>query len=179
MNFSLGGVKWRFLAFAAVLLLSVTLSACSGDDKPSAPKTTATVDPKEADEAKVKDLVDRYWAVIVKAENNGDTSREQFEDVASGSVVERQLGKLANYKKMELLRVGEPTITEVEVTVTGDTADIRLCKNEDEWKAEQAGKPVGGKKFGTMAWGAEAKRTDGGWLVDEVRLPPKGAKKCA
>jgi hypothetical protein len=181
VNFSLGGGK-RGLVLVAATALILSLSACSSDDSPLDDPTTstATPDPKAADEAAVKDLVDRYWAAIIASENTGDTDPKQFEDVAKGVFVERQLSKLKTYKKIDLLRVGKPSITDVDVTITGDTADIALCKNEDAWTAEQDGEPVpNDKKFGNDPWGAEATKVDGTWVVTDVRLPAKGTKTCA
>jgi len=181
--FSLGGGK-RGLVLAAATALILSLSACSSDDQPTDQPTkatsTATTDPKAADEAAVKDLVDRFWATVVASENEGNTDPKQFADVANGTFVERQLSTLKRYKKIGLLRVGQPVIADVEVTVTGDSADIAVCKNEDGWTAEQDGEPVpNDKKFGNNPWGAEATKVDGTWLITDVRLPPKGSKKCA
>lgn len=181
MIFSLGGGK-RGLVLGATAALILSLSACSSDDSPTdTAKATsrATTDPKAADEAAVKDLVDRYWEILVASENEGNTDPKQFAGVAVGKSVEVQLAKLKRYKKMGLLRVGQPAITDVEVTVTGDTADIAVCKNEDDWTAELDGEPVpDDKKFGNDPWGAEATKVDGAWLVTDVRIPRKGSKTC-
>lgn len=177
MTFSLGGGKRALLLVAATPLL-LSLSACSSDDSPAAEPTKAAVtpDPKEA----VRDLASRYWQAIVRSENNGDTDPQQFADVAEGAVVEDQISTLKTYKKLGLLRIGQPAITDIEVTIAGDTADIRLCKNEDGWTAEQHGEPVpNDKKFGNDPWGAEATKVRGTWLITDVRLPPKGSKTCS
>jgi hypothetical protein len=181
--FSLGGGK-RGLVLGATAALILSLSACSSDDSPSGEPTestsTATTDPKAADEAAVTDLVDRFWDTLVASENEGNTDPQQFAGVANGVFVEKQLATLKRYKKIGLVRVGKPVISDVEVTINGDTADIKLCKNEDGWTAEQDGEPVpNDKKFGNDPWGAEATKIDGTWIVTDVRLPPKGSKTCA
>jgi hypothetical protein len=53
--------------------------------------------------------------------------------------------------------------------VTGDRTTIVLCKDEDPWTAEVDGEPVPEEqKNGPNAWGANALRTDGRWLVSEI-----------
>ncbi|WP_332667410.1 hypothetical protein [Aeromicrobium sp.] len=183
MIFSFGGGTRRLVLIAATVL-TLSLSACSSDDQPAddptATASTSTPDPKAADEAAVKDLVDRFWDTVVASENEGNTDPKQFAGVANGVFVESQLATLKRYKKIGLLRVGKPVISDVEVTIAGDSADIKLCKNEDGWTAEQDGEPVpNDKKFGSAPWGAAATKVDGTWLVTDVRLPPKGSKTCA
>lgn len=177
VNFSLGGVKRGFLVATTVLLLSVSLSACSDDSSPLDDKTTATPDAKAAAEAAVKDLVDGYWAAVVKAENSANPDPEQFRGVAKGTFIESELKRLRTYKDGNIRRVGEPEITAVEVTVTGDKADVRACLNEDDWAAEQDGKKLEAPGAGSLPWGAEASRVDGAWVVTDVRVPTKGTKK--
>lgn len=158
---------------AATAGLLFILGACSGesssDDAPAAKATTsATPTPDQAavDEAAVVDLANRYWAAIVQSENTGNDDPAQFADVAAPAVIEEQLSKVVEYQKLHLLRVGQPEITDVTATVTGDTAAIVLCLNEDGWTAEADGEPAGnGKKFGVGAWGARAERIDGRWLI--------------
>lgn len=182
VTFSLGGGKRGLLLVAATALI-LSLSACSSDgpsDDPARATSKATVDPKAADEAAVKDLVDRYWKILVASENEGNTDPKQFAGVMTGKYVEFQIAKLKRYKKIGLLRVGQPVIGDVEVTITGDSADIALCKNEDGWTAEQHGEPVPNDKlFGTDPWGAEATRVDGAWVITDVRVPRKGSKTCS
>ena len=181
MIFSLGGGK-RGLVLIAATALSLSLSACSSDDSPADEPTktsTTATDPKAADEAAVKALVDRFWDTVVASENEGNTDPKQFTDVANGVFVENQLATLKRYKKIGLLRVGKPAISDVEVTVKGDSADIKLCKNEDGWTAEQDGEPVpNDKKFGNAPWGAVATKVGGAWLVTDVKMPAKGSKTC-
>ena len=179
MIFSLGGGK-RGLVLIAATALSLSLSACSSDDSPAdEPTNTSTTDSKAADKAAVEDLATRYWAAIVKAENGPDSDPTQFKDVASGSFIEAELKRLRSYEAGDIRRVGKPEITAIETTVTGSTADIRACVNQDSWAAEKGGKKLASPGAGPLPWGAEATRADGVWLVTDVRVPPKGSKKCS
>lgn len=186
MDFSLGGGKRPLVAAVAACALTFSLSACSGSDDPEPTEETTTAsakptaDPAKADQADVVNLANRYWAAVVESQNTGNDSRELFADVATGGVIELQLGKVAQYKKLGLLRVGEPKITEVEAEVNGDTAQISLCLNEDDWAAEVDGQPVeAGEKFGNGAWGARVDKVDGRWLVAEISAPKDIEKSCA
>lgn len=178
MIFSLGGLQRGFLVIVTAVLLSVSVSACSaGDDKPTDTKTTATPDPVADDKAAVKNLVDRYWVAVVSSENAADPDPKQFVTVAKGSFIEDQLRRLRVYESAGIRRVGRPEITAVEVDISGDTADIRLCLNEDEWTAEKNGDKIKAKKFGNRPFGAEATRLDDKWLVTGLR-PSKTEKVC-
>lgn len=184
MNLLLGRTNRSVVAATAVLLL--VLGACSGesssDDAPAAKATTsATPTPDQAavDEAAVVDLAKRYWAAIVESENTGNDDPAQFADVATSTVIEEQVSKVVEYQKLEVLRVGQPEITDVKATVTGDTAAIGLCLNEDGWTAEVNGEPAGeGKKFGAGRWGARAERIDGRWLITAENLQDDASDPC-
>ncbi|MCL3816898.1 hypothetical protein [Aeromicrobium wangtongii] len=181
MNFLLGGGK-RALVVAFMLALS-GLSACSSNDaKKADPKpvatTSATPDQAAADQAAVSDLVTRYWAAEVRAQNSGDDSPEQFSDVARGGFIERTLKSIRDAKADGVMRQGQPEVTDIEVAVTGDTADIRACLDEDDWIFVKDGKDLGFEKDGSGPWGAEATRTADAWVISDVRVPPAGEKSC-
>lgn len=172
--FSLGGVRRGLLTIA--LLVSFSLSACSGD--PSDVGAADAADPNATAEAAVKDLTSRYWAVVVKAENNADPDPDQFEPVARGTFIEAELKRLRTYQDGDLRRVGAPAITDVEAVVTGDTAEIKACLDEDKWGAELKGTKVKPTSRGPAPWGATAERIDGTWLVTDIGIPAEGEKTC-
>jgi hypothetical protein len=182
VNLSLGGGK-RTMVVASTMLALTGLSACSDGSSPldePTPSSSKTPDQTAKDEAAVTKLAQRYWDAVVEAENTGNDDAAQFEGIADPKVAEIELGQVGRYQDLDLLRVGKPAITEIEALVTGDSAEIRLCKDEDDWTAEVDGTPVpDDKKFGNGPWGARADRVDGEWLIVEIRQPDKGTKKCA
>lgn len=172
MIFSFGGGKRRGLI--------LSMSSCSSDDSPVDDPTKATSTPTPDVKAAVEDLTTRYWEAVVASEKTatptGSSSRTlPSEHTSSASSPSSRLTR-----RSVSARVGQPVIADIEVTIKGDTADIRLCKNEDDWTAEQDGEPVpNDKKFGDDPWGAEASKVDDKWLITDVRLPPRGSKTCA
>lgn len=187
MNFSLGGGKRAAIAAAAAMTLTFSLAACSGSDEPSpldeptasATSATPTPDQAAADQAAVVALVDRYWAASTAAENAGDDSGKQFDGIAQGTFIEDTLKSIRDAKADGVTRTGAPTVTDVEVSVTGDTADIRACLDEDGWRFVKDGADLGFEKRGAKPWGAEATRSGDGWTISDVRLPPEGEKSCS
>lgn len=176
MFFSTRGGK-RGLLISAVAVVALSLTACSSDE-PSLEDAQSSPDAQAADVSAVEDLVDRYWAAVVRSENKVDDDPKQFDDVADGPFIEGQLKTVRDYDEAGIRRVGKPEITDVEVAVTGDTAQVEACLNEDEWTAKQDGKTIKAPKLGPKPWGAEAERRDDAWVVTDVRVPPKGAKEC-
>jgi len=158
-------------------MAALSLTACSSDD-PSLDDAKSSSDAGAADADAVEDLVDRYWAAVVKSENTVDDDPKQFSDVADGPFIERQLKTVRDYDEAGIRRVGKPAITDVEVAVSGDTAQVEACLNEDEWTAKQKGKTIKAPKLGPKPWGAEAERRDDAWVITDVRVPPEGAKEC-
>ena len=176
MFFSTRGGK-RGLIASVVAMAALGISACSSDDPSTPDDATSSPTSRAADADAVKDLVDRYWAAVVRSENTVDSDPGQFDDVAAGKVVEQQMKTARDYEKAGIRRVGEPEITEVEASVSGDTADIMACLNEDEWTAKQDGTTIKAPKLGPKPWGAQAERRTDGWVITDVRVPD-GAKEC-
>lgn len=175
------------MAAVAAMTLTFALAACSGSDEPSPldePSATATSasptpDQAAADQAAVADLVSRYWAATTEAENAGDDSGDQFAGIAQGGFIESTLKSIRSAKADGVVRSGAPAVTDVEVTVTGDTADIRACLDEDGWPFVKDGKDLNFEKRGNVPWGAEATRSGDGWVISDVRVPSEGQKVCA
>ena len=176
MFFSTRGGK-RGLLISAVAVAAFSLTACSSDD-PSLDDAKSSPDGRAADVTAVEDLVDRYWDAVVKSENTVDDDPKQFADLADGPFIERQLKTVRDYDEAGIRRVGQPEIADVEVAVSGDTAQVEACLNEDEWTAKKNGKTIKAPKLGPVPWGAEAERRDDAWVITDVRVPPEGAKEC-
>jgi len=174
--FSTRGGKRGLIVFV-VAMAALGITACSSDDPSTPDDDTSSPSTRAADADAVEDLVSRYWAAVVKSENTVDANPGQFDDVAEGQVVEEQVKTARDYEKAGIRRVGEPEITEVEASVSGDTADIMACLNEDGWTAEQDGSTIKAPKLGPKPWGAQAKRRPDGWVITDVRVPD-GAKEC-
>ena len=165
------------LVIIAALLLSGSLSACSGDESPpAATKTTATPDPKAVDTASVKDVYERYWAAMAEAENNADADPKRFADILQGPYGERYLKKVRDYRAQGIVRAGQAVITDLDVKLNGDTATVIACVDEDDWLFKQDGKLMDPPKLGTKPATAEVTRTADGWIITDVPEPAKGAK---
>lgn len=177
MNFSLGGVNRVLLVIIATLLLSGSLSACSGDESPpAATKTTATPDPKAVDTAAVKALYERYWAAKAEAENNADADPKRFATILEGSYGERYLKRVRDYKSQGITRSGHAVITDLDVKLNGDTATVIACVDEDDWLFKKDSKLMEQPKLGAKPATAEVGRSGDGWIITDVPEPAKDAK---
>ena len=177
MNFSLGGVNRVLLVIIATLLLSGSLSACSGDESaPVATKTTATPDPKAVDTAAVKALYERYWAAMAEAENNADADPKRFADILEGSYGERYLKLVRDYESEGIVREGQAVITDLDVKLNGDSAIVIACVDEDDWLFKKDGKFLDQPKLGTKPATAEVERSGDGWIITDVPEPAKDAQ---
>jgi hypothetical protein len=75
-------------------------------------------------------------------------------------------------------RQGRPEVTEVEVALTGDSAEIRACLDEDGWPFVKGGK-TSATPSEAPARGAVATRSGDGWIITDVRLPAGPEKTCS
>jgi hypothetical protein len=88
------------------------------------------------------------------------------------------LSIVSKYKDGDIRRVGEPKISEVDVVLSGETADIQACVNEDGWSAKQKGKKIPAPKLGPKPWIAQATQTDGAWILTDVGGKDDKGKVC-
>lgn len=185
MNLSVDGSRRAVVAVVGAGVLLSGLAACSGEsssDDARAAKATTSATPaadQADDEAAVTDLVTRYWAASTEAQNSGDESADQFTGLAEGAFIETTLKSINEANADGVTRSGGPEVTEIEVVVTGDTADIRACLDENGWPFVKDGKGLGYEKRGNKPWGAQATRSGESWIITDVRLPPAGEKVCS
>jgi hypothetical protein len=182
VNFSLGGVKRVLLASLAAVALSVSLAACSGSDSSSGdakPTATSTVDPKAADEAAAIAVYKKYWAVVVSSENSAKVKTGAFTGVADGSFVEAYINRVDGYADEKFKRVGKPSISDYEASVSGDTATVLACLDEDDWNGKLNGKATDVPNDGPSPVGATATRRDGGWIITALLVSKDLTKECA
>lgn len=171
------------LVTTSILLLTIGVSACSSDGTSppdDAKNTSAAPDPAAADKAAVEQLVKDYWAAQVEAQNTGNDDPKPLLEVEAPDLAEVDIAEVKRYNGMHLLRVGKPDLTDIEVTVKGNTADIRLCLDEDDWSAEVDGEAVkgGSTSFGPRPWGAQATKNGDTWKISK-QVPPSKEKICA
>lgn len=167
---------------AAVLLLAALVGGCSddgeteprGSDAPTPPADPTPTETNPVDD--VRAAWEAYWAAVIASENEGDPSPERFAGVATGGHVEQQLNKVRGYQEIGFVRVGEPEITEVEVTVDGETATVEGCVNQDVWGAKLNGKKIAPPDLGPLPAGAGLELVDGNWLIVD-RYKAK-SKRC-
>lgn len=174
----------RLVPAAALLVLALGTTACGGGGSdsdspvdPVTPSSTPTVDRAAADQAALEKLVTDFWAVRTSSQNTGNTSPDQFADVLTAGLVEVETGTLSDYKKLKIVRKGEPRVTDVEVTASGDTGEVLACVDEDGWTAEQDGKPVELGQKGSKAWGATTERSGDAWIISDFLTADESAGK--
>lgn len=176
MYFSLGGGN-RAIVGAAVILVSLSLSACSSDEPaPLKQPTTATTD---AEAANAVAVYKKYWAAVESAQNVGKVEAGQFDGIADGPIVERFINRVSGDADNGIKRVGRPELSDYEATVDGDSATVLVCLNQDKWTFEFNGEPIKQEKSGTEPVGAKATQRDGGWIITEQLVSADLTKECS
>ena len=152
----------------AASLLALSLSACSDDDG-STTVETKTAPAVDNDVKQVTDLYEQFWAVRIQSENSATIDASTYEGILAGVDVEEMGRRIDGYRAQNLKRVGAPVISDIEVTITGDTAKILACQNEDEWRAEIDGKLIPAPEvLGNVGAGATAEKRDGAWILTKL-----------
>lgn len=164
---------------ATVLLLGALLAGCS-DDAGTEPLAAEPADPTptEADPAaEVRAAYLAYTRARIASENQADPSPARFEGIARGGHVERQLNKVRKYAESNLVRVGEPAYTDIEVAVDGAAATVAACLDEDGWGARLDGEDLAPPDNGPVPTGAALEQDpDGSWVVVDIMEPED--KEC-
>lgn len=155
-------------ALAGAALLTLLLAGCSAGDDPgqptAEPTTTSTSVPTSTptpdEQAAVLDVYYRYWDATVAAQR-GNPDPELFADNATGSLVEEELAQARYYQEYGIVREGEPTFSQVGVTVSGDAATVVACVDQSAWDVREAT----GEALGVYAMATELSRLAEGWRV--------------
>jgi hypothetical protein len=177
-------IRTGLAAGAALLALTGTVAGCSSDDDggdepiEGAETETPGADDTEdgggagegADVAALEQLYADYWDAMVELESSEDLDPQLLDGIATSRVLESELSRINTYKSHGFHRQGEPTIENVTVEVTGDTARIEACKNEGEWPfvtadGEEVTDPAFADLDETKPNVLEAERSSDGWLV--------------
>lgn len=141
---------------AAVLALAGTVAGCSSDsgseEEPiggvetgstdSATATDGTGDDQAADIAELEQLYQDYWDAWTELENTKELDFSLLDGIATETLVQQDGPRLQQFRDDGIHRRGAPTISDVTVSVTGDTARIESCKSEADWQVVQNGEVV-------------------------------------
>lgn len=145
----------------------LALAGCGGEEPAQIQpvRTSSTVDAAAAEEKAVLDAFDRYWDDQVSIANSGKVPKDALEDSATGPQRENEIARLTRDAEQGITRTGAPKFKDQKVTVTGDTALVVACINDDEWKFTiEDGKTVSPTN-GWRQLGRDFTKVDGGWLV--------------
>lgn len=172
------GGRWLV---AGVLLLTLGLSGCGGDDgsgqdlpkvEPTSAETTAS------DEKAVVDAFTAYWDEKVAVSNSGKVPQDAFATTATGAVLEDDVTRLSRDSEADTKRIGAPQFKEHRATVDGDKAIVVACVNQDQWGFVVEGRDPIYSSEGWGMLGRELSRVDGAWLVSGYS-PDNTRDECA
>lgn len=160
------------LGFLPVIALCLTVLACSGQDanrEDLQQSSSPSADPATQDEKAIEGLYAKFWKIRIESENSATIDEDTYAGVLEGPDLERQGLKMDRYQKRDLVRSGHPIISNVEVSVAGDTAHILACQSEHDWRAKVDGKLIPRPKvLGNVGTGDTAERHDGDWILTEL-----------
>lgn len=161
----------RRLSAIAVTTLVLSVGSCGGAEEQSSdlPQVTDPTSSGPDPEAVIEERWDEYWQTRIASENAGAFDSAAFTGVADGKAVESQDRRIRNYRKIDLVRVGQPQFRDAEVRLSDRSATVLACFNADQWTANKGGEPWSAKKYGWELTGSVMKQVDGTWfVVDEM-----------
>ena len=158
---------------------SLLIGGCGtgdGDDEPStAPSAPPTSVTDDSSVAAVITAFDAYWAELVSVANSGRVPPDAFATTATDPLRSDQIARLSRDAEAGAKRVGAPEFKDRSATITGDTALVVACINEEGWTfVEPDAKPQRGKN-GWRRVGRELTKVDGRWLVSDYSPDSTGA----
>lgn len=150
------------------------LAGCGSNEPASPPPAPSpTSDSSESDAVAV---VEDYWAERIRVETSGDYQSAEFSDLVDTSLAESMTARYASLAQGNFRRVGSPELRDYSATVTGDTAVVTVCLNEDDWGAEAdvdiEDPPDRG--FIASAYQLERNSPEDPWLIVESMDAPDG-----
>ncbi|MGP3968163.1 hypothetical protein [Streptomyces sp. 6N223] len=187
--------KLRFrtglVAGFALLALTGTVTGCSSSEdeggEPIEGAQTNSPDPSQspedddnsADVAALERLYQEYWDARIELENTEELDFSHYDGITTSAVVEQEGTQLQQFRNDGIYRQGEPTITDVTVEVTGDTARIEACKSEEGWDVVQNGDVIPDAVPETLLaphpYLVAAERSADSWLISRTSLPKEEA----
>ncbi|MBC9225009.1 hypothetical protein GL325_01605 [Aeromicrobium sp. 636] len=172
--------RGSLLTVTCALTLGLALAGCGseadeGPGKPASPSASATAD---ADEVAV---IDAYTAFLTEKraiENSGKVPADAYVATLSQDRIEKERALARGYAESGLVRVGRSEVKDAEVVdLSGDSATLLVCENEDGWGFKPKGKDVQYPKAGWGPRGMKVVREGDRWVVaeaiDQQRLPAK------
>ena len=173
-----------------LLALAAGCSSDSSDSSDDAIEGLATGPAEEAGNgeaadhtAALTDLYDRYWDALVTLENSGELDPAVFEGIAAPPVAEQELTRVRSYADAGLHRTGEPSVTDVTVTVDGETARVESCASEEDWPMVDGetvlADVVPEELRAPHPHVVTAQLTDGVWLIDGTLPAEEATLSCS
>ncbi|UED85583.1 hypothetical protein [Streptomyces profundus] len=188
------GRHGRFLTLCVASALALTAAGCSSDDGSDEPiegvdSGSADAGPDDADgpgaedTAALTELYERYWAALVTLENEGELDPALFDGITTPGLAEQELLRVSGLIENGLTREGEPLISDVTVSVDGDTARVESCMNQADWPLVSEGEVVPGllpeELTAPHPQVVTAERASGAWLIDATLLTEEATISCA
>jgi len=110
----------------------------------------------------VLEAYDAYWQASVAAQR-GDPDPQLFSGSTGDALVELELKVARSSQEGGVVREGAPTITAVDVEITGEEALVFSCVDHSTWLMPGAG----GTPPGVVPTTLRMEQVDGAWLVME------------
>jgi hypothetical protein len=177
----------------ALLALTGTVAGCSTDDdkggdepiegaqtnSPEPSSESPEDDENSADVAALERLYQEYWDARIELENSEELDFSLYDGITTSAVREQEGSQLQQFRNDGISRQGEPSITDVTVEVTGDTARIEACKSEEGWDVVQNGDVIPDAVPETLLephpYLVAAERSADNWLISRTSLPKEEA----
>ncbi|PSL01388.1 hypothetical protein CLV30_114118 [Haloactinopolyspora alba] len=122
-------------------------SAANGADQqrtePDGVRTSSATTTSDTPVTRIEAAFSAYWDAVARAQrgDSGDPA-ELFEGVATDAQIQQNVAVAERYARQGLVRVGDPVISDVEVTLDDGAATVAACVDESEWRAVVQGRTL-------------------------------------
>lgn len=131
--------------FVGFAVLGLGAAACSADtnddaDSPASSATEPSMPAPDGPAGEVEAVFNKYWDAVVRAQNGqSDDPGELFEGIAVDEAIDQNVGVADRYARNGIVRVGRPIVSDVDVTIDGESGHVSACIDESEWLATVEG----------------------------------------
>lgn len=173
--------RGTLLTLTCALTLSLGLAGCGGDDDPAGPRPSASASASPTVDDEEIAVAAAYTAFLEEKrtiENSGTVPEDAYEATVAPVRIEKERALARQYAESGLVRVGQSEVKDPEVVdLSGDSATLVVCENEDGWGFKPKGQEVQYPENGWGPRGMKVVRVDDRWLVaepiDQSQLPAK------
>lgn len=132
-------------------------------------RTTTTL----SEEAEVIAAYERFWEVVLEAEDPLNPDHPSLRTVADDEALKRVQNVIKRYLEAGYLVAGDLRILSATAQVSGPTATIRSCLHDMSRLSTSSGEVIEPPDNEAFVWKAHLRSAEGRWKVTRIRITDK------